>query len=74
MWSDKCINRRVTFNFTVVEGAGALPLGAEPPSTGEAQRAPQVRLVAALWARLARLEAVTGEVARGTLACGAVFI
>jgi len=61
---------QLTFDLAVVEGTGALPLGAQPPAAGEAERAAQVRLVHAMRTRLAGLEAVAGEVARGTLAWG----
>lgn len=59
----------MTFDFAVVEGAGAVPLGAQSSSAGEAQRPSQIRLVAPLRTRLARLEAVVGEIPRRTLAC-----
>lgn len=52
-----------------MEGAGTFPLGAQPPTTREAERPPQVWLVGPLRTRLARLEAVAGEEAHGTLAC-----
>lgn len=59
----------MTFDLAVVEGAGPVALGAQSSAAGEAQRPAQVRLVAPLRARLARFEAVAGEVARGTLTC-----
>lgn len=59
----------LTFDLTVMEGAGTFPLGAQPSPTREAQRPPQIGLVGALRTRLARLEPVTGEVAHRTLAC-----
>lgn len=52
-----------------MEGAGTFPLGAQAPATREAERPPQVWLVGPLRTRLARLEAVAGEEAHGTLAC-----
>lgn len=58
----------LTFDLAVMEGAGTLPLGAQPSAARETQRPPQIWLVGALRARLARLEPVPGEVAHGTLA------
>lgn len=59
----------LTFGLTVLEGHGALLLGKQPSSAGEATRAPGFWLVCAHGARLAGLEAVSGEKSWGALAC-----
>lgn len=51
----------LTFGLTVLEGGGALVLGEQAPSTGEAACAPRFRLVGAHGAGLAGPEAVSGE-------------
>lgn len=53
--------RVLTFGLTVLEGGGALVLGEQAPSAGEAARAPRFRLVGAYGAGLAGPEAVGGE-------------
>lgn len=59
---------RLTFGLAVLEGDHALVLGEQPPSAGEAARAPRLRLVRAHWAGLAGPEAIWGEEAWGALA------
>lgn len=50
-----------------MEGAGPLPLGAQPSTARETQGASQIRLVGALRTRLARFETVAGEGSGWTL-------
>lgn len=60
--------KSLTFDLTVVKGAGSFPLSAQASPTGEAQSAPQVGLVRALRARLTRFETIAGERSGRTLA------
>lgn len=59
----------LTLGLAVVEGAGCLVLGAQPPSAGKAEGAAQVGLVSPPGAGLARLEPIVRVVPRRALPC-----
>lgn len=59
---------KLTFDFTVMKGAGTFPLSVKSSPTWEAQGPSQIWLVGALGARLTGFEPIAGEVPRWTLA------